>query len=317
MKVLVAQKISQPAMDLLYQSGADVTVAPEGDAEAFKELLKSTEAVVLGTWIKFTAEMMDSAPGLKVISRTGMGVDNVDVKAATERKILVLNTPKANAVSVAEHATSMIGAISKQFIFLDSAVREGNFKARRMNLPVDIDGKTLGLIGCGNIGRQVAAKCAAAYNMAVIGYDAYIPGDLPGIKMMKSIEEVFVNADYISIHVPLTDETRGLVNAELIAKMKPTSYIVNTSRGGIVDEDALVDAIRNGKLAGAALDVFSSEPPAADSELLKERKILLTPHSAALTKECTVRVACAAVTGVIDYMNGKTPEFVFNKELVK
>ena len=313
MKILVAQKIRQQAMDLLEASGAEITVAPEGDAEAFKELVKSSEAIVLGTWIKFTAEMMDSAPGLRVISRTGAGVDNVDVEAATKRGILVLNTPAANAVSVAEHTVILIGAISKQFVYLDHETRADNFKARRLNLPVDMDGKVLGLIGCGNIGRQVADKCRAAFNMEVIGYDPYIT-QLDGITIYKSIEEAVSKADYVSLHVPLTDETRNLFDAKLIGKMKDGSYLINAARGGIIDEAALVDAVTSGKLAGAALDCFSSEPLPADSPLLKERKILLTPHSAALTQECTVRVACEAAQGVIDYQAGKTPKFIFNKK---
>ena len=197
----------------------------------------------------------------------------------------------------------------------DSALREGNFAIRRTNKAVDIDGKTLGLIGCGRIGRFVADKCWTAFDMQVIGYDPFIK-ELDGITLYEDIEEVFKRADYISLHIPLTPETKNLVGERLLSLMKPTAYIINTARGGIIDEAALAEKLSNDRIAGAALDVLESEPPGMDNPLLALKNVILTPHSAALTKECSARVAYEAALGIADYLKGNMPKFVFNKEII-
>lgn len=315
-KVLVAQKIPEEAIDVL-KGVAEVVFSKEGDIEGFKDLLKSAVAVILGSSIKFTSDLMKLAPELKVISRTGAGVDNVDIDAATKKNIIILNTPEANSVTVAEHTVALILAISKQLLCLDGELRKGNFKTvRRLYLPVDINGKILGLIGCGRIARLVAKKCMNAFDMKIIGYDPYINSKLDGIEMVKKIEEIFKKSDFISLHVPFNDSTKGLVNERLLSLMKPTAYLINTARGGIVDEKALYGKLKNKEISGAAFDVFKPEPPEATNKLLELSNIILTPHSAALTKECTVRVAVEAATGVLDYLKGKTPKFVFNKEVL-
>ena len=288
----------------------------DNEPEKFDLHIKDAEAVLLSTAYQMTKDVIDKAQKLKVISRTGVGVDNVDVKAATDKKVLVLNTPEANSVSVAEHTVALIIAISKQLLMYDSELRAGNFQIRRTNKSVDVDGKILGLIGCGRIGRFAAEKCRAAFNMQITGYDPYIK-ELPGITLYESIEEVFERADYISLHIPLTEETKNLVDANLISLMKPTAYIINTARGGIIDEEALADALKENRIAGAALDVLESEPPKADNPLMPLKNLILTPHSAALTKECSVRVEHEAVFGISEYLKGNTPKFVFNRELIK
>jgi len=182
-KILVNEKVSPDALDILKQGG-EVMYMPSGDHDEFKKLVKEATAVMLDTTIKFTPELMDMAPNLKVISRTGTGVDNVDVAAATERGILVLHTPDANTVTVAEHTVALIGAVTKHLLFLDDETRQGRFKtSRRLYLPIDLDGKTLGIIGYGRIGKQVAKKCIGAFNMKVIVYDPYIDDSVlaPGV----------------------------------------------------------------------------------------------------------------------------------------
>jgi D-3-phosphoglycerate dehydrogenase len=316
-KVLIAQKIPEEAINIL-KGVAEIVVSQEGNMDELKGLLKDSTAVILGSSIKFTDDFMDIAPGLKVISRTGSGVDNVDVKSATARGILVLNTPEANSISVAEHVVALIAAISKQLFFLDQEVRKGNFKvARRLYLPVEIDGKTLGLIGCGRIGKLVARKCINAFNMNILGYDPYLNTAPESIELVSEIEEVFKKADYISLHIPLMEKTRNLIGERLLSLMKPSAYLINAARGGIVDEEALARKLKNKEIAGAAFDVFSPEPPEAANKLLGLSNIILTPHSAALTRECVIRVAVEAATGVADYLKGDTPRFVFNKELLK
>ena len=311
-KVVLAQKTDEAAMDLL-RPHCEIVFCKEGDVEDLKRALRDATAVVLGTWVKFTKELIDAAPRLKVISRTGAGVDNVDIEYATEKGILVLNTPNENRVSVAEHAVAMICALSKYLAFLDSKVRRGEFAARRMYLPVDMEGKTLGLIGCGGIAREVAKKCISAFGMQVIGYDPFLRSDPAGIKLQPSIEDVFRQADYLSIHTPYTQGTKDLVGARLLSLMKPSAFLINTARGGVVNEDALYDALESRRIAGAALDVFREEPLPEGSKLALLDNILLTPHTAALTKECSRRVVICAVTGIIDYLQGKEPRFVYNK----
>lgn len=316
-KVLIAQKICEEAQNILNKV-AELIFVTEGNMDEFIMALKSKDivGVILGTWVNFTKELMDYAPNLKFISRTGAGVDNIDINSATERKILVLHTPESNLISVSEHTVALIAAISKQILFLDHEIRNGNFKARRLNLPVDINGKILGLIGCGKIGQLVAKKCINAFDMRVIGYDPYLKNDISGIKLIKNIEGVFKISDYVSLHLPLSENTKNLIGDKLLSLMKPTAYLINTARGGIIDEKVLVQKLKNREIAGAAIDVFYHEPPENTNELLKLSNVILTPHSASLTKECTVRVALEAVIGAVDYLTGKLPKFIVNKEVL-
>ena len=312
-RVIVAQKANDKLIEKLKMI-AEPVLMQEGDLETLEREIGGAVAIILGTWLKFDRGWIDKAPNLKVISRTGVGVDNVDAAYAAERDILVLNTPKANAVSVAEHTVSLICALAKFIGYLDRQVRNDNFKARRLYLPVDLDGKTLGLLGYGNIGRMVAKKCRYAFNMKVLAYDPFVKEADEYVTLVSDMDEVYKDADFLSVHLPLLPETKDLINKDAIDKMKDGAFIVNTSRGGIVNETALIKAIGDGKFAGAGLDVFENEPPGRDSDLLKSDKILLTPHSAALTKECVLRVAECAFDGVIDYLQGKTPEFIYNRK---
>ncbi len=316
-KILLTKKLNAENAALFKDiPELDMVTVLDGDQTGFNANIADAEAVLLSTAYKMTDEVISQAKNLKVISRTGAGVDNVDVKAATEKGILVLNTPEANSISVAEHTAALIIAISKQLIMYDSELREGNFGIRRSGKTTDIQGKILGLIGCGRIGRLAAEKLKAAFEMAVIGYDPYVK-KADGITLYDNIEDVFKRADYISLHIPLTPETQNMVGDRLLSMMKPTAYIINTARGGIIDEKALAEKLSNGEIAGAALDVLANEPPEADNPLLKLKNAILTPHSAALSKECSARVAYEAAKGIADYLKGGMPKFVFNKELTK
>jgi D-3-phosphoglycerate dehydrogenase / 2-oxoglutarate reductase len=314
-KVLVAQKASDRVLEMLQKAG-EVTQVQEGNLNELKEKLPATKAVLAGTWMKFNAELMDISPALKVISRTGAGVDNVDVDAATRRGILVLNTPTANTVSVAEHAVALLLTMSKQLAFLDASVRQGNFKARRLYLPVDVEGKTLGLIGCGNIGRMVAQKCRDAFHMRILGFDPFLKAAPEGMALAGTIKEVLEQSDYVSLHLPYSAETRNLIDRKELSMMKPSAFLINTSRGGIVNEAALAEALNAGAIGGAALDVFEKEPPEPGSPLFSCKNLLMTPHSAALTRECVERVAICAAQGIVDYLSGRRPESVVNKAVL-
>lgn len=315
-KVLVNEKVSPDALDIL-KKAAEVVYIPSGDHAEIIRMLKDITGIMLDTTIKFTGELMDSAPNLKVISRTGTGVDNVDVEAATKRGIMVLHTPDANTVTVAEHTVSMIGALTKHLLFLDKETREGKFKtARRYYLPVDLDGKTLGIIGYGRIGKQVAKKCIGAFNMKVIIYDPYISDDVvaPGVVRYSNEEDVYKEADVLSIHVPLTDETKKHLSERLLSLMKPTAYLVNTARGNIIDETYVIKMLNEDRLKGAAFDVLTNEPPMDDELFLDNPKTIISPHTAALTHECTIRVACEAATGIVDFLEGRRPKSIFNRK---
>lgn len=315
-KVLVNEKVSQNALDILSKAG-EVVYMPSGNHDEFKKLVKDVTAVMLDTTIKFTPELMDMAPNLKVISRTGTGVDNVDIAAATERGIYVLHTPDANTGTVAEHTVALIGAATKHLLLLDSETRKGNFKtARRLYLPIDLDGKTLGIIGYGRIGKQVAQKCMGAFNLKVIIYDPYIDDSelAPGVVRYAEEEKVFEEADIVSLHVPHNETTNGHVGEKLLSLMKPSAYLINTARGRIVDEAYLMKMLNEDKLKGAAFDVLENEPPVDGEEFMKSPKTIISPHSAALTTECTVRVACEAASGIVDFLEGKMPKSVFNRK---
>jgi D-3-phosphoglycerate dehydrogenase / 2-oxoglutarate reductase len=315
-KILVNEKVSNDALDILKQGG-EVVYMPSGDHDEFKRLVKDVTAVMLDTTIKFTPELMDMAPNLKVISRTGTGVDNVDIAAATERGIMVLHTPDANTVTVAEHTVALIGAVTKHLLFLDLETRQGKFKsARRLYLPIDLDGKTLGIIGYGRIGKQVAKKCMGAFNMKVIVYDPYIDDSVlaPGVVRYSDEEKVYKEADVVSLHVPHNETTSGHVDEKLLSLMKPTAYLINTARGRIVDEAYLIKMLEEDRLAGAAFDVLANEPPVDGEIFLQNPKTIISPHSAALTTECTVRVACEAASGIVDYLQGRMPKSIFNRK---
>jgi D-3-phosphoglycerate dehydrogenase len=314
-KVVVAQKADQRVLHML-QSVAQVAQVQEGNLDDLKEQLRGADAALVGTWMKFDAELMDLSPSLKVIARTGAGVDNVDVDAATGRGILVLNTPTANSVSVAEHAVALLLAVSKRLAFLDASVRQGNFKARRLYLPMDVEGKTLGLIGCGNIGRMVAQKCRDAFHMHAIGFDPFLKTAPRGIDLCATLRAILSRADFVSLHLPYSPETKNLISRKEISLMKPSAFLINTSRGGIIDEAALADALNADAIAGAALDVFEEEPLKPDHPLLFCKNLLLTPHAAALTRECVLRVAICAAQGIMDRLGGRRPEFVYNKEVL-
>jgi D-3-phosphoglycerate dehydrogenase len=311
-KVLLSKAIAQPAMDLL-EGKVEKIILADNSVETAKQMVADVEGIILRTNIKLIREIIDAAPQLKVISRTGVGVDNVDVEAATEKGIMVCNTPGVNANSVAEQTVALILALAKQLKFMDKGVREGNWKVRNSDKAVDLEGKTLGLVGVGRIGSLVGQKCRLAFSMKVIGYDPYVK-EAEGIEMCSSLDEVFSQADFVSIHVPYMQDTHHLVDARLLGLMKPDACLFNTARGPLVEENALIEALENESIAGAGLDVFENEPPSPDNPLLKFDNVIATPHSSALSRECVVKVALTAAQAVLDCLEGRQPTYVYNKK---
>ncbi|MCR4425239.1 MAG: hydroxyacid dehydrogenase [Firmicutes bacterium] len=317
-RVLIVQPIHESGVAVLADA-FDVRVASDPSVETVKKEIAGAEGAIVRT-APFTREIMESADCLRVVARHGVGVDNIDVKAATEMGILVLNTPNANAVSVAEHTILAIGALAKRMLPMDRATREGKWESRNEYKAVDLEGKTLGLIGIGRIGSIVARKAQTAFDLRVIAFDPYVKPETASqarITLLDEVDKVFRAADVVSLHVPLTPETRHLVNPARLAMMKPGSFLVNFSRGEVVDEKALCDALRNGPIAAAALDVFEREPPDKDNPLFGFDNVLLSPHSAALTRECVIRMATGAAEGVRDVLTGQRPKWVVNPEALR
>jgi len=263
---------------------------------------------------------MDAAPNLQVISKHGAGVDNIDVAAASERGILVLRAPGANALSVAEHTLALLLATVKQIVPLDQSLR-----ANRWDKPGfvgrEIAGMCLGLVGFGAI-AQHTARLARGFGLNVLAYDPLARDEMfanAGVTRCHTLENLLETADIVSLHCPLLPATRYLINAETIATMKPGSYLINTARGGLVNEADLLLALQSGHIAGAGLDTFEHEPPVADNALLQHRAIVVTPHVAGVTASAGQRVGIAAVSGVIALLSGGdvTPDRIVNPEILK
>jgi D-3-phosphoglycerate dehydrogenase len=317
-KILIVHPIHERGIQV-FGDRFEIRVASDPSATTVIKEIKGVAGVVVRT-SPFTREIIEAADALKVIGRHGVGVDNIDLQAATEKGIVVVNTPNANATSVAEHTLTAIGALAKRAVVYDRAMREGRWEIRDSYKAVDLDGKTLGLVGIGRIGSMVARRAAAAYNMKVIAFDPYVKPETAsqmGVSLLAQIDDVFRQADVVSLHTPLTPETRGFVNGAKLRLMKPTAFLINFSRGEVVNEKALCEALKSGVIAAAAIDVYDPEPPLKDNPLFALENILLSPHSAALTQECVIRMATGAAEGIVDVLSGKRPQFVVNPQVFK
>jgi D-3-phosphoglycerate dehydrogenase / 2-oxoglutarate reductase len=317
-KILIVQAIHESGVRV-FDDRFDVRVASDPSVATVIKEIRGVEGVIV-RMAPFTREIIEAADSLKVIGRHGVGVDTIDVKAATERGIMVVNTPNANGLSVAEHTIIAIGALAKQLTIYNREMRRGQWEIRNSYRAVDLDGKTLGLVGIGRIGSLVARKAAAAFDMKVIAFDPYVApekGREMGITIVQTSDDIFRQADVVSMHTPLTPETKGFVNAARLRMMKPTAFLVNFSRGEVVEEKALYEALKSGVIAGAAIDVYDPEPPLKDNPLFDLDNIILSPHSAALTQECVIRMATGAAEGVVDVLSGRRPQFIINPEVLK
>ncbi|HUL36086.1 MAG TPA: hydroxyacid dehydrogenase [Thermodesulfobacteriota bacterium] len=319
-RILLPQSIEEEAMKLLKKAGCEILLSPDTKVETLQPLMKGVNAVILRTGIKMTRELMKNADDLWVISRTGAGVDNVDVPAATERGILVTCVPGANTQTVAEHALTLILALMKQIPLMDYAVRNDHFEIRFKNLPRDLGGKTLGLVGLGRIGSELARICHTAFGLRILAHDPYLA---PEARVafeewveFCDMERLFKESDIISLHIPFSPSTQKLIGARELGWMKPGAFLVNTSRGGIIDETALIQCLKDKRIGGVGLDVFAQEPLEKNNPLKELDNVILTPHTAALTRECVVRLAVEAVQAALDVFEGKKPNGIVNPEVL-
>jgi D-3-phosphoglycerate dehydrogenase len=319
--VLLPQPIEAEAQKMLEDEGLEVVLAPDPSPATVGPLMKEAKAIVLRTGIHITEELLAGIDDLWTISRTGGGVDNVDVKAATDRGIIVTSSLGVNATTVAEHTLSLILALYKQFFLMDREVRKNNFKVRFKNYPQDVQGKRLGIIGFGKIGQTLARYFYTLSKTRLLSYDPLLSEEakrsFSDIVEFVSLEELLRTSDVISIHVPLNKYTRNMIAWEQFNMMKPEAYFINVSRGGVANEKDLIRALKDGAIRGAGLDVFENEPIEEDNPLLEMDNVILTPHSAALTRECVVRMATEAARRVIDVFHGYQPESIANPDVLQ
>jgi len=292
----------------------DVT-APKPE---FHKMLEDVAGVALSVQ-PFSDPELDAGSNLEVIARIGVGYDAVDVPALTRRKLPLMIAGTANSVSVAEAGIYLMMSLARKGATLDTMVKEGRWRDRYSDLPVDMYGKTVLIVGFGKIGTRSAKRCAAM-EMNVLVYDPYMYSETirgMGYEPVGDLDEAIARADFVNIHCPKTPETTGLFNAARLGRMKKSAFIVNTARGGIIDEKALHDALSNNRIAGAALDVFDQEPTPADNPLLKLDNFIAAPHMAGVTREAVDRMAVVTVQNMLSVIDGKTNrDNVVNKEVL-
>lgn len=297
--VLATDQVSEQGMaPLVTDLRFNVVSINDSTSSEFWSALAKSDGLIVRSATKVDEELMSRAPDLKVIGRAGVGVDNIDISAATARRIAVLNAPGGNTIAAAELTVGLILAVSRFIAAADRSIREGRWD-RATFRGIELRGKTLGLIGAGRIGGEVASICKA-FGMTAIVHDPYLSGsraDDLGVTLVD-LDRLLAEADVVSIHVPLTDETRGLLGKNSLARMRKGSILVNVSRGGVIDESALADALASGHIAGAGLDVFEREPLPVGSPLRTAPNLVLTPHIGASTREAQIAVATEASEGI-------------------
>ncbi|MEM6384923.1 MAG: phosphoglycerate dehydrogenase [Pseudomonadota bacterium] len=302
-KVLVSDKLSETAVQIFKDRGIDVTFEPGlgKDKDRLLEVVGEYDGLAIRSATKVSGKVLAAAPNLKVIGRAGIGVDNVDIPAASKKGVIVMNTPFGNSITTAEHAIAMMFAVARQIPEASASTHGGKWEKSKF-MGVELFSKTLGVVGAGNIGSIVIER-ARALQMKVIAYDPFLSeerADKLGVEKVE-IDDLWARADFITFHVPLTDKTRNILSAEAIAKLKPGVRIVNCARGGLVDEAALAEALKDGRVAGAAFDVFAEEPATA-SPLFNLPNVVVTPHLGASTTEAQENVALQVAEQMSDYL---------------
>jgi D-3-phosphoglycerate dehydrogenase len=319
-KVICIQPLHPEGMKILNSRDDLEIIVPESpDPATWANVLPGAEAICVRL-TRIPRSMMEAAPNLKIISRHGVGLDTIDVAAATERGVIVATVGLANAPSVVEHTIALMYALAKRLHEFDRAVREGDYQRGRSKLAsMDVAGRTALIIGLGRIGSRLA-KALNGLGIKCLGVDpAYTPAQIEaiGCEPVADFRAALPRADFVTVHCPLQDDTRGMIGAAELALMKPSAYVINCARGGIVDEAALVEALNVGRIKGAALDVQVSEPPARTDPLLACDRLILTPHSAAATPETVIRSSTTVAQNVLDYFDGKMPASVVNPKALK
>ena len=310
-RILIADPLEASGLEILRAAGAEVVVLQPADRPRLAEMLPEFDALVVRSATKVTRELLQSSARLRVVGRAGIGVDNVDVEAATERGVLVVNAPTANLVSATEHTFALLLGLARSLPAADASMKRGEWD-RKSFVGVEMQGKTLGVVGFGRIGQRVAAR-ARAFEMRVVAFDPFLdPAQASRLEVeMMPLDDLLAAADVVTLHTPLTRETRNLLDAARIARLKPSALVVNCGRGGVLDEAALLAAIDAGRIAGAALDVYAEEPtPSLD--LVRHPKVVATPHIGAQTREAQERIAHETARMVLAALAGAMPAAAVN-----
>jgi D-3-phosphoglycerate dehydrogenase len=317
--ILILGKIHEAGLDILRaRPGVSFEIMAQPAEPDILALAPTADAIIVRT-TKLTAAAIDAAPKLKIVSRHGVGYDNVDMAALDRRRIPLTLVGNVNALPVAEHTLFMMLSLAKRGIAYDRATRNGDWKLRDSFGATELAGKTLLLLGFGRIGHEVARR-ARAFGMTVLAYDPYVRDAAmfaARVQPVAKLAEAIAQADFISVHLPMTAETKGIIGAQQFAAMKKTAIVISTARGGLVDEAALADALKSGQIRAAGLDVFVDEPPAPNDPLLRLDNLLLSPHIAGLTEECAMRMAEVSARNALAGLDGRVdPELVVNKHVL-
>ena len=317
-KVLITDYVwpsLDPEREILEDAGFELVVAPDGSEATLTELARDVDAIMF-CFAKVPGSVLRAAEKCLVASRYGIGVDNVDIATCTELGIVVTNVPDYCVDEVTEHVLGMITVLNRRMLPHDREVKAGNWAGVQLNKPMRrMKGSTLGIIGYGRIGTALARK-AQMFGMNVLAYSPSLrPGHDTGVAIATSFEDLLKRSDYVSLHVPLNDSTRGMIGAEQLAMMKQDSILVNASRGGLIDEVALADALASGHLAGAGLDVMEPAPPPNDHPLLKQENVVITPHTAFFSQASTLELETRTAREVIRVCDGVEPENFINPEV--
>jgi len=312
-RVFVADKLEAQGLDMMRQAGLELDVRNDLKGEDLLQAMRASEGLIVRSATKVTAAMLEDSGKLRVIVRAGVGVDSIDVGAATRKGILVMNTPSGNTVSTAEQTIALLLALARHTAAADASMRAGKWERGKF-VGVQLAGKTIGVVGLGRIGREVARRCAGL-DMKVVGFDPFLPPGTAGqvgVEVLPSLDALLPRCDFLTVHTPLTDETRDLIGEKQIAKMPKGSRLLNCARGGIVNEDALLAAINSKHLAGAALDVFATEPTPPGHPLVGLPNVVVAPHLGASTVEAQTSVALEAAQLLIDYLTKGVVGFAVN-----
>ena len=313
-RILVADQIAQQGIEQLRQRH-DVVVRSGLSEDELVEAVADVSGLIVRSQTQVTARVIEAAPQLEVIGRAGVGVDNIDLDAATQRGVIVVNAPLANTISATEHALALLLAVARNVPQGDASLRAGRWERSKLQ-GVELAGRTLGIVGLGRIGSEVARR-ARAFEMRVVAYDPFVSSERAaslGVEVL-SLEELLAEADFVTLHTALHEGTRGMLGREQLALMKRTAYLINTARGALIDEQALHEAVSEGRIAGAAIDVFSEEP-AVGNVLTTSESIVVTPHLASSTAEAQDRAAVDVVEQVLDVLDGRPARFAVNAPLV-
>jgi D-3-phosphoglycerate dehydrogenase / 2-oxoglutarate reductase len=315
-RVIVTEYVDPAGLEILARY-FDLVYLPDSPEVKLDQVIGTAYGMGVRLW-SVTEELMASAPNLKIVAKHGVGYDNIDVTAATSRRIVVVTTPKANAVSVAEHILALMLCLANRICLANADLKAGRFVRREDYVGVELKGKTLGVVGLGRIGSETARKCKSGFGMNIVAYDPLLSAEtfeLTGYRRAETLGPLLEDADFVVLCLPLTAQTTNLIGPRELAWMKPSAFLINTSRGGLVDESALYDALVEGRIAGAGMDAFVKEPPMPENPLLTLSNFVASPHVAGATHEAMRRMSTDMAEEIVRVLSGERPLYPVNPEV--